>query len=201
MKTCPYTPEQPAPTTREKTMNYDPTKHNRKTIRLKEFDYSQPGAYFVTIVTHERLCLFGAIQDHEMHLNQCGQIVRSAWLDLPKHYKQVESGAFCIMPNHVHGIIILNNEIVEAGQFGWQKNLAYPMRPIPETVPLFEVMRAYKSFSAKNINVKRKMVGKPVWQRSYYEHIIRNDSDYKRIQYYIENNPVNWNSDDENLNR
>jgi putative transposase len=182
-------------------MNNHSLKQNRKNIRLKEYDYSQPGAYFVTIVTHGRECLFGAIHDNEMILNQFGQTVRHAWMDLPKHYKQLELGAFCIMPNHVHGIINLNDNIVVNGQHGWQKNLAYPLRPIPTRVPLFEVMRALKSFSAKHINTKRNMVGKPVWQRNYYEHIIRNEDDYKRIQNYIETNPANWNSDDENLNR
>jgi len=181
-------------------MNYDPKKHNRKTMRLKEFDYSNPGAYFVTIVTHDRACLFGAIQNNEMCLNQFGQVVYHTWSDLPKHYKQVDLGAFCIMPNHVHGIIILNDNIVQAGRCGWQKNLAYSSRPTPSTVPLFEVLRAFKSFSAKHINTKRKMVGTPVWQRNYYEHIIRDEDDFQRIQFYIENNPANWNSDDENFN-
>ncbi len=193
-------------------MNYDPTKHNRKTIRLKEFDYSQPGAYFVTVVTHGRLCLFGEIQDCEMHLNQFGQIVRRAWLDLPKHYKQVESGAFCIMPNHVHGIIILNDDNVGAGLHVGQNNCVNmhfnsrgdhtsPSRPAPTKTPLSEIIRALKSFSARRINARRKMVGKPVWQRNYYEHVIRNEDDFRRIQHYIESNPANWNSDDENLNK
>jgi len=90
-------------------MKFDPQIHHRRSIRLKGYDYSQFGAYFVTIVVWQREALFGEIVNGEMMLNRYGQIVMNAWSDLPKHYPHTELGAFIIMPNHVHGIILLND--------------------------------------------------------------------------------------------
>ncbi len=180
-------------------MNYDPTKHHRQSIRLKDYDYSLPGVYFVTVVAHEHTCMFGEIKNGEMCLNQFGQIVRHAWFDLPCHYMRVELGTFCIMPNHIHGIIILNENSVVVGA---------GLRPAPTNIthphgryPLSEIVRAFKSFSSRRINAARKLSSVPVWQRNYYEHIIRSDDEYKRIQFYIETNPGNWISDDDNPER
>ncbi|MDT7942737.1 MAG: transposase, partial [Bacteroidota bacterium] len=88
-------------------MAYDPEKHHRRNIRLKGYDYTQPGAYFIAICTHGRECLFGEIIDGEMHLNEAGQIVVQTWQDLPNHGPSVQLDAFVVMPNHVHGIIII----------------------------------------------------------------------------------------------
>jgi putative transposase len=90
-------------------MAYDPEKHHRRSIRLKGYDYTQPGAYFITICTHGRECLFGEIIDGEMHLNEAGQIVVQTWQDLPNHVPNVQLDAFVVMPNHVHGIIIITD--------------------------------------------------------------------------------------------
>jgi REP element-mobilizing transposase RayT len=162
------------------TMNFDPKIHHRRSIRLKGYDYSLAGAYYITNVSHGRECLFGDIQNSEMRLNRIGQIVRCAWFDLPRHYPYVELGTFCIMPNHVHMIIILND------------------KPSPKRQPLSEIIRAFKSFSAKRINAIRKTPGIPVWQRNFYEHIIRSSDEHSRIHLYIENNPADWMNDDEN---
>jgi len=86
---------------------YDPEKHRRRSIRLKGYDYSQEGAYFVTICTHNRECILGEVANGEVLLNEFGKIVESAWFDLPKHYRNVELDAFVVMPNHVHGIIFI----------------------------------------------------------------------------------------------
>jgi putative transposase len=90
-------------------MTYDPEKHHRRSIRLKGYDYTQPGAYFITICTRGRECLFGEIIDGEMHLNEAGQIVVQTWQDLPNHISNVQLDAFVVMPNHVHGIIIITD--------------------------------------------------------------------------------------------
>ncbi|MFZ5909605.1 MAG: transposase, partial [Chloroflexota bacterium] len=119
----------------------------------------------------------------EMRLNQFGKIVQRAWFDLPKHYPHVELGTFCIMPNHVHAVIILTD------RRGGSETRPYP---------LSEIVRAFKSFSAKRINELRKTQEIPVWQRNYYEHIIRSDEEHNRIHLYIEANPANWMEDDEN---
>jgi putative transposase len=162
-------------------------------------------------VAHGRECLFGQVVDAKMQLNQFGQIVQHAWLDLPNHYPYVELGAVCIMPNHVHAVILLNDgrggsivQISDSGQarimpdnISMQIQADPPLRPTAHH-PLSEIVRALKSFSARRINILRKTPGIPVWQRNYYEHIIRNNDDHTRIQFYIESNPINWAEDKEN---
>jgi hypothetical protein len=88
-------------------MAFDPERHHRRTIRLKGYDYSQPGAYFVTICIQDRAYLFGEIVDGEMRLNDAGRMVHGVWHDMPHHYRGVDIDAFVVMPNHIHGIIIL----------------------------------------------------------------------------------------------
>jgi len=180
---------------------FDPQKHHRRSIRLKGYDYTQPGAYFVTIVTHNRECLFGEIVNGEMVLNEIGKIVKQAWNDLIDHYPNIELGAFCIMPNHVHCIIILVDPfVVGAGVVG------AGLRPAPTEATikphgLPEIVRAFKSFSARHVNDFLKSPGVPLWQRNYYEHIIRNKDEWNRIHAYIESNPAAWETDDENPTR
>lgn len=203
-------------------MKFDPKIHpfdraqdkHRRSIRLKGYDYSQAGAYFVTIVSWQREMLFGEIVNEEMKLNHNGQIVRDAWFDLKNHYRHVELGAFVIMPNHVHGIIILIDDIsrggspiirettssdkTNVGELPLPKGKTHPyVKPKPRH-GLPEIVRAFKSFSARRINRLRKTDGIPVWQRNYYEHIIRNEREMDNIHRYIESNPARWNDDDEN---
>lgn len=182
-------------------MKFDPQIHHRRSIRLKGYDYSQSGAYFVTIVAWQRQCLLGDIVNGEMKLNEYGKIVQRAWFDLPKHYTHIQLGTFGIMPNHAHAVIIITME--EAGSDGAGPVGAGPvgagLRPAPtKREPLSEIVRAFKSFSARRINELRKTQGIPVWQRNYYERIIRDEEEHKRIHLYIEANPVNWMEDDEN---
>lgn len=181
-------------------MKFDPKIHHRHSIRLQGYDYSQSGAYYVTIVTHGRECVFGEVVNGKMTLNQFGQIVQRAWFDLPKHYPHIVLGTFCIMPNHVHVVIILiDGGIVGAG-LRPAPTIPAPTIPAPTMArhPLSEIVRAFKSFSARRINELRKTQGIPVWQRNYYEHIIRDDEEHNRIHLYIESNPVNWLEDNEN---
>ena len=195
-------------------MKYDLQKHHRRSVRLQGYDYSRAGAYYITIVVQGRGHLFGEVVNGEMKLNRYGKIVLQAWLDLPKHYPHVELGAFCIMPNHAHGIIILYDDDNVAGLrpapterpaptaaiVGWERpDVHDETRPYGrKRHPLSEIVRAFKSFSAKRINVLRKTPGIPVWQRNYYEHIIRNEQDYQAKHDYILSNPENWEEDDEN---
>ncbi len=202
-------------------MKFDPQKHHRRSIRLRGYDYSQAGAYFVTIVAWQREMLFGEIVDGEMVLNRYGQIVLNAWMDLPNHYHHAELGAFVIMPNHVHGIVVLNDDGVvsddgrggssitggtispdetNAGRTTPLTEKIRPYEPIKPRHGLSEIVRAFKSFSARRINVLRHTEGIPVWQRNYYEHIIRNETEMDRITRYIEFNSSAWMDDDENPN-
>lgn len=193
-------------------MKFDPKKHHRRSIRLKGYDYSQPGAYFVTIVSHQRQEIFGQISNGEMRLSSFGQIVARAWYDLPHHLDSIALDAFIIMPNHVHAIIIINGESVGAGLHNGQNTETVPYsisdrapsvagktRPYPtrRNSALPEIVRAFKSFSARRINTVRGTPGAPVWQRNYYEHIIRDQHDLDTIQRYIEANPARWEDDSE----
>jgi REP element-mobilizing transposase RayT len=168
---------------------------NRRSTRLKEYDYSQPGGYFITICTKDRHCLFGEIYDDRIVLNHFANIVSQSWAELPDHYANVELDVFVIMPNHIHGIIFLND--VGAG-----------LKPAPTDAPadkphaLPEIIRAFKTFSSRQINELRKTSGISVWQRNYYDHVIRRDESLAKIREYIETNPLRWALDQENpLNR
>lgn len=163
-------------------MTFNPDIHHRRSIRLKEYDYAEVGAYFVTICAFQRDCLFGEVVGGEMQLNEFGMILEDAWADLPKHYSHAELDQFVIMPNHVHGIVVVK-EMAETSP----KQHGFP-----------EIIRAFKSFSAKRINQLRNNAGCPVWQRNYYERVIRNESELTRAREYIVNNPLKWELDKEN---
>ena len=164
---------------------YNPDSYQRRSIRLKDYDYSQPGAYFITITTYQRASLFGEIKDQTMQLNPYGLIVQSCWDSIPSHYSNIVLDSFVIMPNHVHGIIAIE---ARAG-----------LKPAPtKNPPLPEIVRAFKTFSSKQINSVRGMPGLPVWQRNYYEHIVRNELELSSIKEYIGNNVAQWELDNEN---
>lgn len=166
--------------------------------------------YFVTVVTQRRVPLFGDVLMGEMRLNRYGEIVHAAWVDLPRHYRHVELGAFIVLPNHVHGIIILN-DTGRGGSIPGQPPVTSGMtsgtasvsesaetRPYGKRHALPEMVRAFKSFSARHINLLRHTEGMSVWQRNYYDHIIRNQQDLELTWLYIESNPAQWDTDNEN---
>jgi REP element-mobilizing transposase RayT len=153
---------------------------------LKGYDYSQPGGYYVTIVTQNRECLFGDIVDGKMILNEYGLIVETVWNDLPNHYNHIKLNEYVIMPNHVHGIVIIND--VGAG--------FKPAPTIKHGLP--EIIRGFKTFSARRINKYRNTPGQKLWQRNYWEHVIRDENELNRIREYIMNNPLQWELDEEN---
>lgn len=164
-------------------------RYNRRSIRLKGFDYTVSGAYFITICTYERECWLGDVIDETFHPSQYGDVVDVAWKDLPSHYSTIELDAFVVMPNHVHGIILLGDS-VGAG-----------FKPAPTGVkrlPLSEVVRGFKTFSARRVIELRSTPGNRVWQRIYYEHIIRDEASLNPIRQYIISNPEQWALDHEN---
>ena len=173
------------------------TPRRRNPLRLRNFDYSQNGAYFITICAHNRECLFGAIQDNRMILNNADWILGDVWNDLPNHYSHVLLDAFIIMPNHVHGIVVLRDPILGAGF------VRAGLKPAPTTTGmkrhgLPEIVRGFKTFSSRRINETRNMPGMKLWQRNYYEHVIRNDRSLAASREYIMNNPRKWALDREN---
>ena len=174
---------------------YDPDQHHRRSIRLKNYDYTQPGAYFVTICTHQRTSLFGQVVDGEMAVNELGEIVRQEWFCTAqvRPYVKLFADEFVVMPNHIHGIIWITNHV------GAQRDCApTPRGSTPNNVApgsLGAIIRAFKSAATKRINIHRGTPGAPVWQRNYYEHIIRNDRALHTIRRYIANNPMRWHLD------
>jgi REP element-mobilizing transposase RayT len=194
-------------------MKYNPGIHHRRSIRLKDYDYSQAGLYFVTICTQGRHCLFGDIEDDTVKLTAAGEMARTVWEEIPFHYPGVELDEFVIMPNHFHGIVI----IVGAGpracpdgmgqprgvaptqpQIG-QSEIGHPQGGAP-TMSLPDVLHRFKTMTTKKYvdGVKQHgwtpFSGK-LWQRNYWEHIIRNEQELSNIRLYIQNNPLQWESD------
>jgi len=175
-------------------MKYDPDKHTRRSIRLHEYDYTQSGAYFVTICIHQRECLLGEIVDGLMSTNSWGEIVRGEWLQTAILRPGVELDVFVVMPNHFHGIISIASDrrgTARRAPTGEQFS-----RPVPGSIPT--LIRAFKSATTKRINERRGTPGTPVWQRNYYEHIIRNEEALNRTRAYIALNPSRWQMDCEN---
>lgn len=192
---------------------FDPQKHHRRSIRLKNYDYSQAGAYYVTIVVQERECLFGEIVDGEMYLNEYGEIVQKWWHEFPIHFPNVELGAFVIMPNHVHGIIFITTDRrgeVLSPRNDPKKNIQ-DVNNIDETndqggetpplqhPTLGQIVAYFKYQSTKDMNrIETEQAITKFWQRNYYEHIIRDEKDLQNKTDYIDANPLLWDEDENN---
>ena len=181
---------------RETAIN-NPERPQRRSVRLKCYDYSQPGAYFITICTHDRECIFGDVVDGEMRLNEFGKVVAKCWDDLRDHYPLVATDAFVMMPNHVHGIVVLTDDADNVGA-GFEPARKTCMKHVVARRPLSEIVRGFKTFSSRRVNEMRGMRGTPVWQRNYYEHVIRNEKELTEIRHYIINNALKWDVDEEN---
>lgn len=199
-------------------MAYNPEIHHRRSVRLKGYDYSAVGAYFVTICVYGRECLFGKIVGGEMRLNQYGEIIRSVWEESPGHFPSIDTDTYVIMPNHFHGIIVVGDNVgagfprpiletrnqprcVEAERGG--ENQIPGGEKGGETPPLRkptigQVVGYFKYQSSKQVNMLRDNSGVPLWQRNYYERIIRSDAELNAARKYILENPLKWDQDKEN---
>jgi putative transposase len=175
-----------------------------QSIRLKNHNYASSGAYFVTICAAQKMHLFREVNDAQMELNKSGKIVLESWNALPHHFSNTQIDQFIFMPNHVHGILWLNQRVRGThSPFAVGAQHAAPLHGAPPRVnvepgSLGAVIRSFKSAVTKRINEARATPGVPVWPRNYYEHIVRNDTDLERIRTYIENNPAQWALDDLN---
>ncbi|HUU12380.1 MAG TPA: transposase [Terriglobia bacterium] len=175
-------------------MKPDRSNHHRRSIRLKGHDYSQPGAYYLTICTFNRDFLFGDIVSGQMRCNGFGQIAQEEWWRSEKIRRGVEMDAWVVMPNHVHGILMITQ--ITAGTARRAPTMGRFGRPISGSLPT--IIGAYKSAVSKRINEIRGTPGGTVWQREYYEHVVRNDDELNRIREYIATNPLRWPYDPEN---
>ncbi len=160
----------------------------RKSVRLREYDYSQPGEYFVTICTYNHECMFGNIVEEEMKLSTEGAIAQRCWEEIPKHFSNVQLDEYIIMPNHVHGIIILTERMVGTRHaVSLQEQFA---KPVIGSIPT--IVRSFKSATTKRIHEVQNAPSLPVWQSRFFERIIRNDKELDKIRDYISNNILKW---------
>lgn len=175
-------------------MKYNPEEHHRRSIRLKEYDYSEPNWYYVTICTYHHKNLFGEIKNSKMVLSSFGKIVNEEWLRTKELRKNIDLDEYVIMPNHFHAILIIE-----------RRDTA---RCVPTTVnenrkfgemqagSLSAMVRSFKSAVTKGINELQNTSREPTWQKGFYEHIIRNEQDLYHIRKYIEQNPLKWELDE-----
>ncbi|HLJ68426.1 MAG TPA: transposase [Chloroflexota bacterium] len=162
----------------------DDLPYGRPSLRLETYDYTQPGAYFVTICTLARVCLFGDIRDGVMHHNDAGRTIQSLWEALPQRFSHISLDAFVVMPNHLHGVVVITEGRPHQG--------------------LGQIIGAFKSLSTNGYITGARQHGWPrfagrLWQDNYYEHIVRSDASLERIRTYIAGNPQNWETDPERL--
>jgi len=176
-------------------MPYDSKNHRRRSIPLPDHDYRSPGAYFVTICTHQGDLLFGDVVDDEVALNEYGQIAHEEWRASEDIRREIELDAFVIMPNHVHGIVWIRDtgDDPAVGTHDAGANGRAPLHRPPRSLGSF--IAGFKSAATGRINRLRGTPGAPVWQRNYYERIIRNDAALGRIRKYIQHNPARWAED------
>jgi len=185
-------------------MKYNPEIHHRRSIRLKGYDYTQPGAYFVTFCAYQRLHLFGEVVNGEVILNGRGKIARDEWFKTAelRPYVKLYEDEFVIMPNHGHGIIWIVDEVDEGRPVGIRRrriptdNIEKFGKPVKGSIPT--IVRAYKSAVTYAVNKLENQRGAVLWQKNYYEHIIRNERELNNITQYIRNNPLNWQLDRDN---
>ena len=171
-------------------MQFNPKVHNRRSIRLQEYDYSQDGFYYITICTRNRECIFGEILNGEIELSKIGKIANECWNQIPKHFNNVMLDEMIIMPNHLHGIVIVENNhcrgLINQTPTDWI------LQRDPRLV-LGKIIRFYKARTTRLIH--KNEIRYFTWQRNYYEHIIHNEKELYAIREYIINNPLQWHLD------
>jgi REP element-mobilizing transposase RayT len=208
-----------------------PPLRRRRSIRLRDSDYTQAGVYFLTICTQNRECMFGAVVEGKMVLNEAGKMVQTVWDEIPEHYPGIETDAFVIMPNHIHGIVVIvgqpqgdgqpqgvaptgginairdfvNTPVVGAGPRARPDPRACPSdaghpQEVAPTLSLPDVAHRFKTMTTKRYTDGVKQTGwRPfpgkLWQRNYWEHIVRNEEELHRIRQYIHSNPAQWEED------
>ncbi len=197
-------------------MKYNPNIYHRQTIRLKGYDYSQAGLYFITICCQDKACLFGKISDEEMILNDAGKMIKSQWFALTDRFKNIELHEFAVMPNHFHGILQITTAVgaplvgAQLDNVGAQlnnvaglddgDNAGRPQGHAPTGKTLGDMVDAFKSVTTLEYirgvkNCKWETFNGKMWQRNYYEHIIRNEQSHQNISDYIINNTAKWKDD------
>lgn len=157
--------------------------YNRQSYRFNQYDYSQQGLYFITICTNDRVCIFGSINNDEMYLSDIGKIVKDCWLKIETFHPYVVLHDFVIMPNHIHGVIQIVQETVTIKKEGFEST----------SKTIGSIIRGFKS--GVSCTVIKSVGIKNIWQRNYYDRIIRDYNEYQNVTNYIINNPRMWSKD------
>jgi putative transposase len=168
---------------------------HRRSIRIQGFDYAQPGSYFITICAWDKKLIFGKITNGEVTLSHLGEIARKELEKLPHRFTNINLDCFVVMPNHIHILITISNDggITGSDLPGVQEAFK---KPVPGSVPT--IVRAYKAAVTQRVSALRNAPVSIVWHRNYYEHVVRNEGERERIFLYINSNPAQWDSDEEN---
>jgi putative transposase len=199
-------------------MTYNPDIHHRNSVRLRSYDYRSKGAYFVTICTFQKEAILADIVNGTASLSSLGKAVKECWQQIPEHFPNVDLDEFIIMPNHIHGIIFINDSVgathaspdltavatladspnVTTSAPDDRARRASPLqKPGPMKQSLGAIIGSFKSACTKRINESRNTAGMPVWQRNYHERVIRNEEELHSLRDYILTNPVRWEGDGE----
>jgi REP element-mobilizing transposase RayT len=188
-------------------MSYS-NKYRTKSIRLPDYDYRKNGGYFVTICTQNRICCFGNIKNNQVQLSSIGKIAQQSWIEISKHFNYVYIDAFIIMPNHIHGVIIIDqpsqNIAIDSHRDITRKvstnDVDYVSQTMSQLSPkagsLSVIIRSYKATVTRRC--KQNSIDNFSWQPRFYEHIIRDQSSLDKIREYIINNPIKWHEDQNN---
>ena len=194
-------------------MPYNPEIHHRQSNRLPGYNYTQHGMYFVTVCTHGRECLFGKIIDSQMIMNDLGHVVAEEWVKTAEIRSNVELDIWVVMPNHFHAIVVIDDDNPpRRGDLRspfFQQTHGESIKPFrsanqgdrqvaptgPRAKSIGAIMSGFKSAVTKRINIVRQTPGLPLWQRNYWDHVIRDEADLKRIREYVATNPLRWESD------
>jgi putative transposase len=193
-------------------LKYDPNKHHRHSIRLRGFDYGSAGAYFVTIVVRNRECVLGDVTPaSDVRLSNLGEIVRDEWEALERRFPRLVLEEFVIMPNHIHGVLVIEgggDDDQKAGEASATKPPSSCRPTLADASPLpahgtqagslGAIVQNFKSVSSRRINMQLGNAGVPFWQRNYWEHVVRGMADLARIREYIQANPASWQTDELN---
>jgi putative transposase len=188
-------------------MEFDPEKHHRRSIRYEGYFYSLPGAYFVTLLSFRRICMFGEIEDGVVRQKEIGELISNCWRRIPSHFDNTSLDEFVLMPNHLHGIIFIKDSLGQGEAFADDESLqselnsanASPLRQIgTQPGSLGAIIQNFKSVSTRLVNKEYFEPGMRLWQKNYYERIIRNERELNAIRQYIRDNPLYWEMDREN---
>jgi REP element-mobilizing transposase RayT len=168
-------------------------KYRIPSARLQTWDYSSDGVYFITICTKNMLHYFGRVIDQKMELNEIGKLAAQYWAEIPNHFSFVEMGSFVVMPNHMHGTLIINKAGINASHLNPDKTPGQQRFRNPESGSVSSIVGSYKSIVTKQVRLL--FHAEFAWQPRFHDHIVRNPESFERIQNYIINNPAKWAED------